>query len=104
MKHTISHDLDIETARKATDRAVAEYSERFAKYSPQFNWVDDRRGKMAFTAKGITLTGDIELREGAIDVDLDVPFMLKPFRKKALDVVEGKVREWVLKAKNGELE
>lgn len=104
MKHSIPHELDIDLARKATDRAIAEYSQRFAKYNPQFNWVDDRHGKLAFTAKGLTLTGEVELKEGAIDVDLDVPFMLKPFRKKALDVVEGQVREWVERAKNGELE
>ena len=43
MKHEITHDLDIPTAKKVTDKAFAEYSARYPQYQPTFQWANDRR-------------------------------------------------------------
>lgn len=49
------------------------------------------------------MKGQFDLRPGAIDIDISVPFALKLFQKKAIQVVEDEIREWVGKAKRGEL-
>ena len=35
--------------------------------------------------------------------ELDVPFLLRPFKKKAIDVIEQEIKKWVKKAENGEV-
>lgn len=103
MRHAVAHDLDLATSRKAADRAWQSYSERFAKYSPTINWVSDHKATVGFNAKGIKLAGELELKKGAIELDLDVPLLLRPFRKRALEVIEEEILKWVQKAKSGEI-
>ena len=103
MKHRVEHDLDVGTARKVTEKAWESYRERFAKYNPTMAWDNDRRANVGFKAKGLSITGSLELVEGAIEMDLEVPFLLRPFRKTALDVIENEIRAWVEKAKSGAL-
>lgn len=103
MKHMISHDLDLATARKVTDHAFAEYKARYAQYNPDLRWANDRRADLGFHAMGMNVTGSIDVAEKQIAVDLDVPFLLRPFRTKALEVIEREVNRWIAKAKAGEV-
>lgn len=96
MEHVIAHDLDIATARKVADRAFDEYKTRFAKYSPSLRWISDRSAKASFTAVGYTLKGAIELSDGKITFDLDVPLLLKPFKNIAVEIVERETKRWIL--------
>jgi len=41
--------------------------------------------------------------ERSIDLDLDVPFLLRPFKNQALGVIEGEIREWIDKARAGKI-
>ena len=34
-------------------------------------------------------------------MDLDVPFLLKPFRKQAIELVESQIQKCITRAKNG---
>ena len=52
--------------------------------------------------KGITLRGSLGLTPKAIEMDLDVPFLFRPFRSKALSLVEDEVNVWLAKGKAGE--
>ena len=103
MKQEIEHGLDAATAKKVTDRAFAEYKARFPSYDPTLTWTSDRDAKIGFSAKGVKLNGAVTLRDKAIDVELEVPFLLRVFQKKALEVIDREVRTWVERAKNGEL-
>jgi hypothetical protein len=103
MKHSVKHDVGIDLAKKATLTAFDSYKERFAKYRPTATWVDDRNADIAFTAKGITLRGKLEVGDSSIDMDLDVPFVLRPFKSIALDAVEREIRTWLDKAKKSVL-
>jgi hypothetical protein len=103
MKHTIPHDLDQAMAKRVVDRAFAEYSTRFAEYQPHLRWVSDKRAEVGFNAKGVKLSGAMELEPASIGVELDVPFLFRPFQKKALEVIGDEVRRWVGKARAGEL-
>ena len=102
--HVIRHDLDDAMAKKATEKAFAEYQERFAEYQPTANWVNDQRAEIHFSAKGVGLDGAIELHPGEIHLELDVPLLFRPFKKKALGVIESQISGWITRAKAGELD
>jgi hypothetical protein len=103
MDHSVRHDLDLPTARRVTEKAWEAYSEKFAKYSPTMRWVNEHKASIGFKAKGIAVDGSLELREGAIAMSLEVPFLLRPFKNTAISVIENEIKKWVEKAKNGEI-
>jgi hypothetical protein len=103
MKHRVPHDLGQEKARKVTEAAWKSYSERFAKYSPTCSWVTDNKANIGFTAKGITLKGTIEVLDVGIDLELEVPFLLRPFKGTAISVIEEEIQKWIQKCKAGEI-
>lgn len=103
MKHEIHHGLEPDQAKKAIDKAMEAYSERFAEYNPRFNWVSDQKGELGFKAKGVSVDGTIEVAGPKILVDLQVPFLLRVFKGKAMDVIDREVKKWVEKARNGEI-
>jgi hypothetical protein len=103
MEHRIEHDLSPELARKAVRGAVASYSEKLAKYAPSVEWQGEDQVGVGFKAKGLSLSGTLKLVPNAVLVDMDVPFLLRPFRKTALDVIETEVKAWVEKAHAGQV-
>jgi len=99
MKHVVSHDLGQERAKKVAESALSSYSEKFAKYSPEVRWKTESQAHIAFKIKGLTLSGSLEVLDKTIEMDLDVPFMLRPFKSQALSVIEGEIQDWIRKAK-----
>ena len=100
MKHVVPHDLGRARAKKVAEEALRSYTEKFAKYSPKATWVSDSKADIAFTVKGIHLGGSLEVSEKSIEMDLDVPLLLRPFKGQALSVIEGEIKEWIAKAKS----
>jgi hypothetical protein len=49
----------------------------------------------------MTLSGSIEVLPRSIDLDLEVPFLLRPFKSQAVNVIEAEIREWIDKARAG---
>jgi hypothetical protein len=103
IKHEIHHGLELPLARKAIDKAMEAYAQRFAEYNPTFSWRDDTHANLAFKAKGVSVAGEIEIDGPKIFVDLEVPFILRIFKGKAIEVIDREVKKWVEKARNGEL-
>lgn len=103
MKHTIPHDLSPELAKTATERAFEAYKAKLPEYDPRVVWTSANEAKVSFKVKGVGLDGGVRLRPNEIELELDVPFIFKIFQKKAMDVIEREVREWLVKAKNGQL-
>jgi hypothetical protein len=103
MKHSVPHDLGRDKARAAAEAALASYAARFAQYRPTATWTSPDRADLSFTAKGITLKGVLEITPTSFEMDLDVPFLLRPFKSKALGAVEREISHWVGKAKSGEI-
>src|SRR5687768_4001296 len=103
MKHEIRHDLSIDLAKKAIDKAMEAYGERFKEYNPEFKWIGDQAARLGFKAKGVRVDGTIELDADKIYVDLDVPFILRIFKGKAIEVIDREVKKWIEKARKGEL-
>lgn len=103
MKHSVPHDLSLALAKKAADAALQSYKERFAEYDPQISWVNERLAEVNFRAKGLSMKGTFEIRDNAVDMDMEVPLLLRPFKNKALAVIEEQIQKWIDKARRGEL-
>jgi hypothetical protein len=103
MKHSVSHSLGRETARKVARNAFEAYEARFAEYNPRTTWKGDDEADISFSAKGFTLKGAIAVTDSTIDLTMDVPFLLKPFQAKAIPVIEREIKTWIGKAQEGKL-
>jgi Putative polyhydroxyalkanoic acid system protein (PHA_gran_rgn) len=103
MKHVVPHGLGLETARKVADAAFNAYKDRFPQYQPRARWVNDNRAEITFNVKGLSLKGELEVSSDDIEMDLDVPFVLRPFKGKAISVIEGEIKKWIAKARAGEI-
>ena len=104
MKHVMRHDLPPDVAKKVAEHAFDAYRQRFADYNPTLTWKSDTRADASFSAKGIQLGGTIDLRPQEIAFEMKVPFVLRIFEKKALDVMQRELEFWVNKAKAGDIE
>jgi len=99
MKHSVPHDLGQERAKKVAESALATYSQKYANYSPQVVWKTPNKAEISFKVKGMALSGALEVLDRSIDMDIDVPFLLRPFKSQALGVIEAEINEWIKKAK-----
>jgi hypothetical protein len=95
MKHVIHHHLDVAQSKRVADRALDHYVKRYAKYEPRVLWLDDRRAEVAFTAKGISIRGAVELQPGAVSVDLEVPLLFRAFRGTAVRIIEAELKRLI---------
>lgn len=103
-KHRIAHDLDHETARRVARKALDTYKAQFPELKPGGEWTDEDHAHLWFSAPGARLEGSVKVLASAIELELDVPFLFRPFRKQAVRVIEAEVREWIERAKAGELD
>ncbi len=103
MEHLVAHDLGRDLAKRATIAAFDAYSKKYSEYEPKMSWSSDYAANASFKVKGINLKGTFDVREKEVALDLDVPLLLRPFRSKALEVIEREIRVWIERAKKGEL-
>jgi hypothetical protein len=101
--HDIPHDLDMDLARLAAKKAAEAYGKRFAEYDYKAKWVSDNRVELGFTVVGKRLEGAMNIKPNCLELELEVPLMLRPFRGKAIEIIEKEARSWLDKAKRGEL-
>lgn len=103
MQQSIAHDLGEKKARQAISAAHRYYARRYAKYKPRMRWQSRNRAALTFVATGMTVSATADVKPASIDVDVEVPLLLRPFRKKALAIVEREIRSWIARAKTGDL-
>lgn len=103
MKHTVVHGLGRDQAKKVAESAWQSYSSRFSEYSPSCTWTNDYKAQIGFKAKGISINGELEVNDKDIGIDLDVPFLLKPFKNTAIKVIEEEIQKWIAKSKAGQI-
>lgn len=90
-------------AKKVATSALDSYAERFASYNPTSNWTSETHADIGFAVKGASLKGGIDVTTTSIDLELEVPFLLRPFKGKAIGVIEEEIKGWLKKAEAGEL-
>jgi len=103
VKHVIRHELDAATARRVADHAADAYRVRYARYSPRIEWVTPSHCRIRFTVRGVPLAGELYLAPGAIEIKLDVPLVLRPFKGRAVAVIEEEIHRWLARARSGEV-
>lgn len=103
MDHRVPHDLGRDLAKKATVAAFASYAQKYSEYRPRMDWTGEYTANASFSVKGIDLKGTVEVGERDVALDLGVPLLLRPFKSKALEVIDREIRAWVAKAKAGQL-
>ena len=91
-------------ALQATKMAWESYKERFSEYQPKATWQGRRHADVQFKVKGVTLRGSFDLEPGGIALDLEVPLVFRPFKKKAIGAIEREIQKWIEKAEKGELD
>jgi hypothetical protein len=101
MEHEVRHDLDLAEAKRIAHEALESYRNRFAAYRPEVKWLTDSRAEVAFAAKGLHLRGGLEVFADRLQLRLEVPLLLRPFKSRALAVLEREVAGWIQKAKVG---
>ena len=99
MKHSVPHDLGQEGAKKVAESALSTYAHKYANYNAKVTWTNPNRAELSFKVKGMSISGTVEVLERSIDLDIEVPFMLRPFKSQALNVIDGEINEWIKKAK-----
>jgi len=102
MKHVIQHGLDRSQSKQIAEKAFSEYQQRFAKYSPSLVWLSEQRAEFGFSAKGMSLSGRIELKDEAIEIDMDVPLLLRMFQKPAMTILDREVKRLVAESSASE--
>ena len=101
MKHSVPHDLGHDRAKQVAESALATYAQKYANYQPRVTWTAANKAEISFKVKGMNLAGSLEVLDRSIDLDIDVPFLLRPFKNQALGVIEGEINDWIKKAKAG---
>jgi hypothetical protein len=101
MKHSVRHDLGMDGAKRVAELALKSYSERFQQFSPSVEWPTPDRAAIGFSVKGMTLKGALEVKEASFELELDVPFLMRPFQGKAVGIIEEEIQAWIQKTKAG---
>jgi hypothetical protein len=99
MKHSVPHDLGQERAKKVAESALSSYAQKYSNYNPTVTWTTPNRAELSFKVKGMSISGVVEVLARSIDLDIDVPFLLRPFKSQALSVIDGEINDWIKKAK-----
>ena len=95
MKHSVSHPLNRADAKRAIEAAFAEYSQRFAGFSPQLEWPEPELAQVGFQALGRRFTGRVRVLDRALEIEADVPLLARPFLGRATAAVDREVARWV---------
>ncbi len=103
MKHIVPHDLDEALARKTVERALLSYRSRYPHATVDLAWSDEATAQLTIGAKGVEVKGSLHIGTRALTFDFHVPLLLKPFKQKAIAVIDREVSSWIERAKAGEL-
>ncbi len=92
IEHAITHGLGAEKAKALVERTFAHYASRFERFEPRLSWTTPTTASFGFTAMGVALSGDLRVEAERFVVRLELPFLLRPFRDRAVERVEREVR------------
>ena len=99
VKHTVVHEEDQDTVRRAAEAALVNYRERYPSFQPDAVWTTPEHGEISFKVKGMTMRAHIDMRPGAIDVSIEVPLVFRMFKDCAVKAVDAEVRKWLAQVK-----
>lgn len=95
VKHSVSHPLNTADAKRAIEAAFGEYSQRFAGFAPQLQWLAPEHAQVSFQALGKRIVAQVRVLDRALEIEMDVPLMARPFQGRATAAIEREVGRWV---------
>jgi hypothetical protein len=95
VKHSVQHPLSPSDAKRAIEAAFGEYSKRFAGFAPQLQWLAPEHAQVGFQALGRKIVAQVRLLDRALEIEMDVPLMARPFQGRATAAIEREVGRWV---------
>lgn len=101
--HTFPHTLDNQTAKITMDQAFDWYKQQYPDYQPQLVWQSPVQAAVSFAAKGLHIKGRLVLAPQSIQMELEVPLMLRMFKGLAVDKIQQEMKRWIAKAEAGQL-
>ena len=90
----IEHTLSKEEARNRIEQLIERYKEEYKADLQELvvDWAGDR-AHIRVKAKGYGTSGNLEVRDGVVELDFYVPFMLQVFSKKIKSVISDQIQE-----------
>jgi len=95
IEHIIPHTLSMTELTENAKKAIAEYTTKYAQYEPQFSWEGDSKISLKFSTKGISIQGIVLLSPKELKLELDVPFLLRMFKNKAIEIIDKEAQKWL---------
>ena len=95
MKLVIKYDAPVELAKRGAQAAFAHYVVRYAHYEPRVVWKSDRSFDFSLKAKGIRVHGSAALDDGAVAIEMAVPFVFRILEARATAAVTGEIHTWI---------
>ncbi|MBS1605854.1 MAG: polyhydroxyalkanoic acid system family protein [Bacteroidetes bacterium] len=89
----IEHTLSKEEARNRIEQLIERYKNEYKTDLQELvvDWAGDR-AHIRVKAKGYGTSGNLEVRDGAVELDFYVPFMLQVFSKKIKSAVSEEIK------------
>ncbi len=98
MKHSVQHPLEQAKARELLDRALDTYRAHYAEHSVETCWVDEHTAELDFEVTGKKVAGSITVCEDCYDIELKLPWMLRPFKRRIAQSFETELQRWIARA------
>ena len=90
----IVHTLSKEEARNRIEQLIERYKKRYKADIQELvvDWAGDR-AHIWMKAKGYGTSGDLHVRDGVVELNFYVPFMLQVFSKKIKSAISDEIQE-----------
>ncbi len=98
MKHSVQHTLERSRARELLDEALDAYRENYREYEVHTAWVDEETAEVGFRVTGTRIGGQIRVCENRYAIDVKVPWLFRPFRRKITATVDREFERWLQRA------
>lgn len=98
MRQTVPHSLAPGEARELIERALETYRRHYPEHSIESEWGDVETARVGFHVTGRRIDGTIRICADCYEVDVDLPWILRPFGGRIAGAIEEELRRWVAHA------
>ena len=98
MRHTVRHTLAPDKAKDVLEHALGAYREHYAEYQVETGWADEETAEIGFRMTGKQVRGKIKVCPDCYDIDLELPWMYRPFTQRIAGAVEQELQRWLARA------
>src|SRR4051794_39555199 len=95
MKHRFLHGVDQDRAANAVKQAFQHYHRRYPNYGLDLAWTGPFSATLSFRAKGLAIRCDLAIEPDAVEVEVDLPLILRPFQGRVKTLAEREARVWI---------